>query len=86
MFFTTLGNTNLQIIFFPKPILTTELTFNDFVYTASPQAYKTSAQYDDGHNVLLQMELFGCDNYDLTFGNFSFPFSAPKTSLLINSV
>ena len=62
------GNTNLQVTFFPRPILTSQLTFSDIWYIASPNPGQTSAHWNDGHNVLLEMELFGCDQYDLTKG------------------
>jgi hypothetical protein len=66
------GNTNLQVIYFPRPILTSQLNFSDISYIASPNPGERVANWNDGHNVLLEMELFGCDQYDLTKGEEPF--------------
>ena len=62
------GNSNLQVTYLKNPILTSQLTFSHIDYTASPQSGQSIPHFNDGHNVLLQMELFGCNNYDITQG------------------
>ena len=60
------GTTNLQLAFLNPPMIASELTFSDIVYTASPGSGQTNPQWNDGHYVMAQLELFGCDNYDVT--------------------
>ena len=57
------GKLNMTFIFFPVPILTHQLRLGDLTYTVNPRGDNPLPNYDDGHYILYEMELFGCDNY-----------------------
>ncbi len=57
------GKSNMNFIYFPVPILTKQLKLLDLTYTVNPKDGNPLPNYDDGHYILFEMELFGCDNY-----------------------
>jgi hypothetical protein len=61
-------NKDLAFTFFPQPIITDLITLGDISYSATPQQYQTLPRSTDGHNVRFEIELLGCENYQLEAG------------------
>ena len=57
------GKTDLSLSLFPQPIFTSEIFFGDIIYTADLMNNKLN--WDLGHTVHFNLELFGCDNYQI---------------------
>ena len=47
------------------PILTNQLSFEQLTFTADIKVNETRLSTQDNFTISLEMELFGCDNYDL---------------------
>ena len=47
------------------PILTNQLSFEQLSFTADIKENQTRLSTQDNFTISLEMELFGCDNYDL---------------------
>ena len=62
----------MSLIYFPIPILATEMRLTHLTYTGNPVGSNPFAKYDDGHNIKFETELFGCDNYDINEGEMFF--------------
>ena len=77
------GNTNLDFKSLPVPLLTSELLLLYLTYTAQPRGGNPLPNFDDGHTILFQLELFGCDNYDLNAGLFHFELSVVGSYLSV---
>ena len=56
--------------FFNSTVYTNVITFGDFTYTVDPtyNNYETSPLWYRVHSVQFEMELFGCDNYQIDEG------------------
>jgi hypothetical protein len=65
-------NKDLAFTFFPQPIITDLITLGDISYSATPQQYQTLPRSTDGHNVRFEIELVGCENYQLEAGKHCF--------------
>ena len=59
------GNTNLNLILFNTPIVTSELHLEQMTYTANPVSGQSQANPTDGHTISFEVELFGCSNYNI---------------------
>ena len=57
------GTTDMSLSYFPQPILTSEISFGDIVYTANPIG--DDPLWNFGHIVNFNLELFGCENYKI---------------------
>jgi len=57
------GTTDMSLSPFPQPILTSEISFGDIVFTANPIG--NLPLWDFGHIVNFNLEVFGCDNYKI---------------------
>ncbi len=58
----------MAFTFFPQPIITDLITLGDISYSATPQKDQTLPRSTDGHNVRFEIELVGCENYQLEAG------------------
>ena len=57
------GKTDLSPSLFPQPILTSQISFGDIIYVADPMG--SDLKWNLGHTVHFNLELFGCDNYQI---------------------
>ena len=48
---------DMEIMFFPHPILTDELSLSEFAFKT------TNSKPDNGHTIRFSLELFGCSDY-----------------------
>ena len=60
------GDTILPLTYLTPPWIASELTFKDIRYTASPLPGQNYPLWYSPHSIFVQMELFGCDSYDIT--------------------
>ena len=58
-----LATTDVTLTTLPQPILTSQVTFGDIVFTASPLG--SEPQWNFGHVIPFNLELYGCDNYQM---------------------
>ncbi len=52
----------------PQPIVAKRLYFSDITYTADPAKDQTVPLWNDGHIIQFEIELFGCENYQIDAG------------------
>ena len=62
------GRNNLEVTLFPQPILTQQLTLSGFQYNASDDS-----EWHHGHRIRFNLELFGCENYEIDACKLTFP-------------
>ncbi len=63
------GKENLTFFFFPVPLLTSRITLQELTYTVNPRGSNPLPNFDEGHYILFEVELVGCDNYVLNEGD-----------------
>ena len=61
---------DLTFYFFPQPIVTDVISLGSISYTANPQQDQPLPRSIDGHTVRFEIELVGCENYQLEAGTF----------------
>ena len=66
------GKGNLTFFYFPVPLLTTRITLQDLTYTVNVRGKNALPNYNDGHYILFEVEVVGCDNYVVDEGDRSF--------------
>jgi hypothetical protein len=59
----------MKIQMLPQPIVTNRLYLSDITYTADPVKDQTLPHWNDGHTLRFEIELFGCDNYQIDAGS-----------------
>ena len=62
------GNQNMNIQMLPQPFVAQRFYLSKITYTADPVTGKTLPQWNDGHILQFEIEVFGCDNYELDAG------------------
>ena len=58
----------MSIIFLPVPILAIEMRYIYLTYTGSPVGSNPLPNYNDGHYIMFEAEVFGCNNYVMDEG------------------
>jgi hypothetical protein len=61
------GRENLNVTYFSQAIITSKLILGNITYTANGNG-STYPQYDNGHYVSFEIELFGCDSFVIDSG------------------
>jgi hypothetical protein len=59
----SLGTTDVTLTSLPQPILTSQISLGDIVFTASPLG--ATPQWNFGHVIPFNLEVYGCDNYQI---------------------
>jgi hypothetical protein len=62
------GKSNMPLIYLPVPILAIEMRYIFLTYTGNPVGSNPLPNYDDGHFIMFEAEVFGCDNYIMNEG------------------
>jgi hypothetical protein len=63
------GGKGISLIYFPQALFTNVIKFSDIVYTADARYGQSQPNYNDNHVISFEMELFGCDNYQMDAGD-----------------
>ena len=62
------GKLNMSLIYLPVPILAKEMRYSSLSYTGNPVGSNPLPHYNDGHYIMFEAEVFGCNNYIMSEG------------------